>query len=75
MSTISILNQIINDEEGAYRVRVGDKVGYLTISTDVFDEDTVCRPYLLIPKLPEFPKDEWTRIKIVRPSVAAWAHL
>jgi len=42
MSAISILNQIIDDEEGAYRIRVGERVGYLTISTDVFDEDTIC---------------------------------
>jgi predicted Ser/Thr protein kinase len=68
MSTISILNQIIDDEEGAYRIRFGERIGYLTISTDVFDEDTMCRPHLLIPKLPEFPKDGWTRIKITRPS-------
>lgn len=71
MSTISILNQIIDDEEGAYRIRFGERVGYLTISTDVFDEDTMCRPHLLLPKLPEFPKDGWTRIQIVRPSVGA----
>ena len=71
MSTISILNQIIDDLEGAYRVRFGDRVGYLIISTDVFDEDTMCRPNLLIPKLPELPQDGWTKIKIVRPSVGA----
>ncbi|WPH02137.1 Hypothetical protein R9X50_00499200 [Acrodontium crateriforme] len=71
MSTISILNQIIDDQEGTYRIRFGEKVGYLTISTNVFDEDTMCRPYLLIPKLPKFPQDGWTRIKIARPSLSA----
>ena len=71
MSAISILDQIIDDEDRAYRIRVGERVGYLTISTDVFDEDTMCRPHLLIPKLPELPKDGWTRIEIVRPCVDA----
>ena len=49
---ISILNQLIGDDEGDYRIRVGRHVGYLTINTDVFDDITMCRPYLLIPKLP-----------------------
>lgn len=71
MSAISILKQIIDDEEGAYRIRFSERAGYLTISTDVFDEDTMCRPHLLIPKLPALPNDGWTRIKIVRPSVDA----
>lgn len=71
MSTISILNQLIDDTHGNYRVRHGDKVGYLTISTDVFDEDTMCRPYLMIPQLPTFPEYAWTRMEIIRPSVDA----
>lgn len=64
MTTISILNQIISDEEGTYRVQYGSKIGYLTILADVFDDDTMCRPYLLIPKLPKFPEEDWTRIHI-----------
>lgn len=31
----------------------------------------MCRPHLLILKLPAFPEDGWTRIKIVRPSIGA----
>jgi hypothetical protein len=46
-------------------------IGYLTISTDVFDEDTMCRPYLMIPQLPTFPEDAWTRREITRPSADA----
>nr|POF23984.1 hypothetical protein CFP56_54920 [Quercus suber] len=68
MSIISVLNQIIDDEEGIYRIRFGERVGYLTISTDVFDEDTMCRPHLLIPKLPKLPKCEWSRMRIARSS-------
>jgi hypothetical protein len=29
MSNINILNQIIDDEEGTYRIRFGARVGYL----------------------------------------------
>jgi hypothetical protein len=66
VSTINILNQLIDDEEGVYRVCVGDQVGYITISTDVFDEDTMCRPHLLIPQLPRLPEQKWSRIKITK---------
>lgn len=68
MSSITILNQIIDDEEGVYRIRHGKHVRYVTIAGDVFDEDTMCRPYLLIPKLPTLPEDRWTRMKITRSS-------
>lgn len=34
MSTISNMNQIIDDEEGVYRVHYRERVGYLSISTD-----------------------------------------
>ncbi|KAI7328833.1 hypothetical protein KC315_g6452 [Hortaea werneckii] len=61
---IKIVNQLISDESGVYRVQRGDRVGYITISTDVFDEDTMCRPYLLIPQLPELPATAWTRMTI-----------
>lgn len=37
----------------------------------MFDEDTMCRPDLLIPRLPELPKDGWTKMKIVRQSADA----
>ncbi|KAI0874181.1 alpha-galactosidase A [Hypoxylon argillaceum] len=49
---IEVLSQEISDEEGMYRIRSGQQVYYLTISTDVFDEDTMCRPYLLFLQLP-----------------------
>jgi hypothetical protein len=38
----------------------------MTIPAEVFDEDTMCRPYLLIPRLPKFPEGPWSRIKITR---------
>lgn len=65
---MSILNQIIDDDEGVYRLRHGNGVGYLTVTTDVFNEDTMCRPYLLIPELPEIPSEGWTRMRISRAS-------
>ncbi|KAH9214491.1 hypothetical protein DL95DRAFT_389461, partial [Leptodontidium sp. 2 PMI_412] len=55
ISQIEILNQLIDDEQGIYRVRAGHRVHYVTIPTSTFDEDTMCRPYLLIPQLPVFP--------------------
>ncbi|KAK3681923.1 hypothetical protein LTR37_020766 [Vermiconidia calcicola] len=64
--TISILNQHIDDEDGVYRIQYGDKVVSITIPTDVFDEDTMCRPYLLIPKLPSIFQGAWTRARITR---------
>ena len=65
-SSISVLNQHIDDEEGVYRIQYDDIVHYVTISTDVFDEDTMCRPYLLIPKLRELPEQNhvWTRMHV-----------
>ena len=63
---IEILSQLVDDENGSYRVRAGHRVHYLTIPTNVFDEDTMCRPYLLIPKLPPFPDTDWTTMRISR---------
>lgn len=65
-SSISILNQLIDDKEGVYRIQFGDKVRYFTITTDVFDDDTMCRPYLLIPKLPNLSEGGWTKMSTVR---------
>lgn len=65
-SDMEILNQLIDDERGAYRLRAGQKVYYLTITTDVFDEDTMARPYLLIPSLPDLPDHPWTTATISR---------
>ncbi|EGD89178.2 hypothetical protein H113_02798 [Trichophyton rubrum MR1459] len=49
-----------------YRIRTGNKIRYLTIEVDAFDEDTMCRPYLLIPELPSFPNAPWTKMDICR---------
>lgn len=61
-----VLSQEIDDETGNYRIRAGKAVHYLTIGTDVFDDDTMCRPYLLLPELPDFPDGEFTKMKIER---------
>lgn len=65
-SDLEILNQLIDDETATYRLRAGQRVHYLTVSTDMFDEDTLCRPYLLIPKLPGIPDGPWTTMVISR---------
>ncbi|KAI1184140.1 alpha-galactosidase A [Nemania serpens] len=61
-----VLSQEISDEEGMYRIRSGQHVYYLTISTDVFDEDTMCRPYLLLPQLPSLSDMPSRKIKLAR---------
>ena len=61
-----ILSQVIDDENGSYRLRIGQRVHYLTIPTTTFDEDTMCRPYLLLPKLPHLPDSHWTSAIISR---------
>ena len=63
---IEVLSQLIDDEHGNYRVRVGARVHYITIACDVFDDDTMCRPYLLIPQLPHLPPGTWTNMDITR---------
>lgn len=63
---IEVLSQEISDEEGMYRIRSGQQVYYLTISTDVFDEDTMCRPYLLLPQLPSLLDMPSKKIKLTR---------
>lgn len=65
-SDMEILNQLIDDERGAYRLRADQRVYYLFITTDVFDDDTMCRPYLLIPSLPDLPDSPWTTATISR---------
>lgn len=61
-----ILNQEIDEDHGVYRVQHGDQVGYLTIASNVFDEDTMCRPHLLIPRLPPLPTIPWTRLSLLQ---------
>ncbi|EFY93807.1 hypothetical protein J3459_013026 [Metarhizium acridum] len=63
---IEVLNQEIDDETGQYRIRARNRVHYLTIPTSVFDDNSICRPYLLIPQLPEFPDYQWTTMQISR---------
>ncbi|EFE29428.1 uncharacterized protein ARB_03724 [Trichophyton benhamiae CBS 112371] len=65
-SDIEVLSQEIDNELGMYRIRTGNKIRYLTIEVDAFDEDTMCRPYLLIPELPSFPNAPWTKMDICR---------
>ncbi|KAJ9142580.1 Lipopolysaccharide kinase (Kdo/WaaP) family protein [Coniochaeta hoffmannii] len=65
-SDIEILSQYIDDEAGYYRLRLGRRVHYVTIPSGVFDDDTMCRPYLLIPRLPDLPNSPWTTITISR---------
>jgi hypothetical protein len=65
---VTILNQEIDNERGIYRIQHGSKVVYLTIMADVYDEDTMCRPYLLLPKLPALPQEDWTRMHISKDS-------
>ncbi|WEW58967.1 hypothetical protein PRK78_004435 [Emydomyces testavorans] len=67
-SELEVLNQLISDEIGLYRIRARNRVHYLKIEADVFAEETMCRPYLLIPELPEFPDDDWTQMDICRSS-------
>lgn len=65
-SDIEVLSQLIGDENGYYRLRVKSRVHYLTISSDTFDEDTMCRPHLLISRLPDLPGSPWTTMTISR---------
>ncbi|KAF2964766.1 hypothetical protein GQX73_g8802 [Xylaria multiplex] len=65
-SSMEVLSQEISDEEGMYRIRSGQHVYYLIISTDVFDENTMCRPYLLLPQLPNLSDMPSRKIKLTR---------
>ncbi|KAF5243797.1 hypothetical protein FANTH_7991 [Fusarium anthophilum] len=68
-SDIEVLNQEIDEDEGQSRIRAGNRVHYVTIPghaspNRIFDEDTLCRPYLLVPKLPPFPDVDWTKMSL-----------
>lgn len=66
---LEVLSQQIGDDDAKYRIRAGRRVYYLTIAeppTRVFDLDTLCRPYLLLPKLPPFPKGDWTEMILTK---------
>ncbi|KAG9228306.1 hypothetical protein BJ875DRAFT_389666, partial [Amylocarpus encephaloides] len=66
-SETEVLSQEINEDFGTYRIQAGQRVHYVTIATDIFDEDTMCRP-LLISQLPDFPDEEWTTMEVSRKS-------
>ncbi|KFH47911.1 hypothetical protein ACRE_011500 [Hapsidospora chrysogenum ATCC 11550] len=63
---IEVLNQEIDERNGLYRIRAGSRVHYVTIPTGTFDDDTMCRPHLLIPQLPDFPDYDWTKMQVSR---------
>ncbi|KFY14996.1 hypothetical protein V491_05822 [Pseudogymnoascus sp. VKM F-3775] len=65
-SEIEVLSQESSDEFGFYRIRAGQIVRYVTIAASVFDDDTMCRPNLLIPQLPDFLDSKWTRTVVIR---------
>lgn len=65
-SQMEVLSQEIGDDVGYYRIRAGSRIHRLTINCDVYDEDTMSRPYLLIPSLPDFPNAAWTKMHIFR---------
>ncbi|KAI5865423.1 hypothetical protein GGS23DRAFT_559185 [Durotheca rogersii] len=74
---LEILNQEIDDDEAMYRIRAGNRVHYLTITlapSPIFDLDTLCRPYLLIPKLPPFPNSNWTKMRMYQASNGKTEH-
>lgn len=66
MSGIEVLSQHIDDEAGYYRICARERVYYVHIPIGTFDDTTMCRPYLLVPRLPELPPGEWTWMRIRR---------
>lgn len=67
-SELRILSQEIGQEKGHFRILAGNRIYYLMINCDVYDEDTMSLPYLLIPSLPEFPDTEWTTMHVSKGS-------
>ncbi|KFA77251.1 hypothetical protein S40288_01344 [Stachybotrys chartarum IBT 40288] len=68
---LEVLSQEIDDVEAMYRIRAGRRVHYLTISLrprPILDLDTLCRPHLLIPKLPPFPNSNWITMRMYQGS-------
>jgi hypothetical protein len=60
---MKVLSQEIDSDAARYRIQAGEQVRYVMISGHprlVFDEETLCRPDLLIPRLPPFPGGNWT---------------
>ncbi|KAK4502976.1 hypothetical protein PRZ48_006403 [Zasmidium cellare] len=66
-ATSTVLNQLIDDERGIYRMKLDDRVVYMTIPAGTFDSDTMRMPFRLLPKLPELSQqDDWTKIVVDR---------
>ncbi|KAK0117994.1 hypothetical protein ONS95_012305 [Cadophora gregata] len=63
---IEILSQEIDEDFGSYRIRSKQRVHYVKIATGIFGEDTMCRPHLLVPQLPQFPDEDWTIMEVSR---------
>ncbi|KAJ4422854.1 hypothetical protein N0V82_002510 [Gnomoniopsis sp. IMI 355080] len=64
---LEVLSQQIGDDDARYRIRAGNRVYYITIPetpTRLFDQDTLCEPPLLLPKLPELPSGDWTEMTL-----------
>ena len=67
-SEFEVLSQEISEDCASYRISAGQRVYYLTMASDTFDEDTMCRPHFLIPQLPDFPDTKWTTMEVSRKS-------
>lgn len=68
-SQLEVLNQLIDVGEGGegnYRIRAAHRVHYVTIPNSTFDDHIMCRPFLLIPLLPDFPDTDWTTMHVSR---------
>lgn len=66
-----ILSQEIDSFEARYRIQAGGRVYYVLIPGNprlVFDEETLCRPQLLLSQLPPFPNNSWTTMSLERNS-------
>ncbi|KAK2731601.1 hypothetical protein FQN57_003276 [Myotisia sp. PD_48] len=66
ISQIQVLSQEIDDEHGYYRIRAGNRVHFVKIDVNAYDEETMRVPYYLIRKLPNFPDSDWIKMRITR---------
>ncbi len=76
-SSIQVLSQEIEmgadgtsfaspERVGRYRLCLGEQIRYVTIATNVLDEDTMSIPSLLLPQLPALPSGPWTTMNITK---------
>lgn len=64
---LEVLSQQIGDDDARYRIRAGSWVYYFIIPeppTRLFDQDTLCQPPLLLPKLPTLPDGDWIEMTL-----------